>query len=339
MKDPGDAGVPLPASGGRVVVVGAGMAGLTAAHALQGAGHAVKVVDKGRSVGGRLATRRIGDATVDHGAQFFTVRTAPFADFVDAAIADGVVEEWCRGFGPEADGHPRYRVAGGMNALAKRAAVGVDVRVGTTVTRLRPTPFGWQVDHTAGSLHADAVVLTAPVPQSLSLLRSSRIGLDDPATMARLEGLTYHPTLALLVVLDRPVEIGHVGAIQQPDGPFGFVADNKAKGVSAVPALTFHADHDHSRALWNFHPDDAMCQLLKRARPWLGSARVVDARLKRWRYAQPTAPLDEPFMHATVGGRPLTFAGDAFAGSKVEGAFTSGRAAALGLLGQGRSGG
>ncbi|MSO32728.1 MAG: FAD-dependent oxidoreductase, partial [Ilumatobacteraceae bacterium] len=59
----------------RVVVVGAGIAGLTAARALSHAGHSVIVLDKGRSVGGRMATRRIGDATVDHGAQFFTVRS------------------------------------------------------------------------------------------------------------------------------------------------------------------------------------------------------------------------------------------------------------------------
>ena len=48
----------------RVTVVGAGIAGLTAARALDG-NHDVVVLDRGRSVGGRLATRRMGDA-VDH---------------------------------------------------------------------------------------------------------------------------------------------------------------------------------------------------------------------------------------------------------------------------------
>jgi len=53
----------------RVVVIGAGLAGLMSAQQLQESGHDVVVLDKGKSPGGRLATRRIGDATLDHGAQ------------------------------------------------------------------------------------------------------------------------------------------------------------------------------------------------------------------------------------------------------------------------------
>ena len=55
------------------------------------AGHEVVVLDKGRSPGGRLATRRIGEATLDHGAQFFTVRSDAFAARVDRWEADGSV--------------------------------------------------------------------------------------------------------------------------------------------------------------------------------------------------------------------------------------------------------
>ena len=63
----------------RVAIVGAGLAGLMAGRTLAEAGHEVVLLDKGRSPGGRLATRRIGAATLDHGAQFFTVRSEAFA--------------------------------------------------------------------------------------------------------------------------------------------------------------------------------------------------------------------------------------------------------------------
>ena len=55
-----------------VLIVGAGMSGMAAASDLVRAGRKVLVVDKGRGIGGRMATRRVGDAVFDHGAQFIT---------------------------------------------------------------------------------------------------------------------------------------------------------------------------------------------------------------------------------------------------------------------------
>ena len=60
------------------IVIGAGIAGLLAARTLQEHGLRVTVLDKGRGVGGRMATRRIGSAVFDHGAQFFTARDPQF---------------------------------------------------------------------------------------------------------------------------------------------------------------------------------------------------------------------------------------------------------------------
>ena len=99
------------------VVIGAGIAGLMAAARLADHGRSVLVLDKSRGVGGRMATRRIGGAVCDHGAQFFTQRTRGFHSFLEDAVRDDAVVEWCRGFsrdgsiaadGPAvADGHPR----------------------------------------------------------------------------------------------------------------------------------------------------------------------------------------------------------------------------------------
>jgi renalase len=50
-----------------VLIIGAGMSGAVAASEFAKAGLRVMVLDKGRCVGGRMATRRIGDAVFDHG--------------------------------------------------------------------------------------------------------------------------------------------------------------------------------------------------------------------------------------------------------------------------------
>ena len=63
-----------------------------AARELAEAGVEVTVLDKGESVGGRMATRRIGEAVFDHGAQFFTVRGERFCGgFWAARVADGTI--------------------------------------------------------------------------------------------------------------------------------------------------------------------------------------------------------------------------------------------------------
>src|SRR4051794_8010847 len=83
------------------LVVGAGVAGLLAARALQRRGVRVVVVDRGGVPGGRLETRRLGPAVADSGAQFFTARDGRFRQLVEAWLRDGVAEVWCDGFADE----------------------------------------------------------------------------------------------------------------------------------------------------------------------------------------------------------------------------------------------
>jgi predicted NAD/FAD-dependent oxidoreductase len=315
----------------RVGIVGAGLAGLVAGRDLAARGHDVVLFDKGRSPGGRLATRRIGGATVDHGAQFFTVRSEAFAARVHEWQLTGLVVEWCRGFGPAPDGYPRYRVTGGMNALAKELARPLDVRTSSRVFALRPTAAGatrppWAIVTDDGAAtDVDAAVVTCPVPQSFSLV------VDSGATLPTvLRSTDYDRTLALLAVLDGPSAVPPPGGVQQPDDTFTFVADNEAKGLSDLPALTLHANPEWSAAWWDRPSDEAHAALRALATPWLGASAIVASQLKRWRFATPRAIWPDPCWVAE-GVPPLVLAGDAFAGPRVEGAALSGAAAAAAL--------
>lgn len=310
----------------RIAVVGAGVSGLVAAGRLA-RDHEVIVLDKGRSVGGRLATRRIGDAVLDHGAQFFTVRGDDFRAQVDDWVARGLAHVWCHGFGPDGDGYPRYVGSAGMNSLARDLAAGLDCRPNRLVFTLRRQEEGWDVvidDGTA--IAADAVVLTAPVVQSWALLVQSE-ALDVPEELFRCE---YHRTIGLLTVLDRPSKVPDPGGVQldpaDAAAPFGFVGDNQAKGVSPVPAVTFHATQPWSREHWDDDADTLRTALLQRAAPFVGGAEVLDAQVKKWRFAGPVTPWPEPCW--VDEEHRVVLAGDLFAGPKVEGAFNSGVAAA-----------
>lgn len=312
-----------------MIVVGAGLAGLVAARDLARRGVDVVVFDKGRGVGGRMATRRIdtaeGTAVFDHGAQFFTARSDSFRALVSGWERDGVVYEWCRGFG-DTDGHPRYAVRGGMASLTKHLARDIDVRTSTLVFSVTPGADGWSVTLDDGSRHdADAVILTCPVPQSYSLVANTSIELPTELVMT-----DYERTLGVLAVLDRPSAVPAPGGWQNPDDVFSWVGDNQQKGVSEVPALTLHANPTWSAAQWDAPHDDTHRLLLDVARDYIGDARVIESQFKKWRFATPMKVW--PDTHWSDPSGTLVLAGDAFAGPKVEGAVTSGLSAAHSLI-------
>lgn len=309
----------------KVVVIGAGIAGLVAARELQANNVDVSLVDKGRSVGGRLATRRIGDARLDHGAQFFTVRTPAFRTRVDDWVERGIVHVWNHGFDSD-DGHPRYVGSAGMNSLAKDLAIGLDIETSTMAFTVRDVDaeHRWQVVIDDGTVRpADAVILTSPIPQSLALLVDA--GVDFDGSPMRTE---YDRTVGLLVTLDRPAPLPASGGVQSDDGFFSFIGDNASKGISSFPAVTFHANATWSEEHWD--DDDLLDQLRTAAIPLLGDASIVEAQLKKWRLATPRTIWPDPCW--TTGDGTIVLAGDAFAGPKVEGAHNSGLAAAHALL-------
>jgi predicted NAD/FAD-dependent oxidoreductase len=322
-----------------VAIIGAGIAGLLAARTLRDAGMNVVVLDKGRGVGGRLATRRVGEARFDHGAQFFTVRSTAFEERNEHWQREGVSRVWCHGFGASPDGHPRFVGAEGMTSLAKDLAAGVDVRSDHQVTAIVRTDDGWRIelapvpatDVPATAVTAAAVISTAPVPQTLALLSAGHVQLM-PAAAEALDRIRYSPVLAAMAVLDQPSAVPAPGGVQLNDGPFTWVGDNQAKGISVIPAVTLHSNPVVAEQLWNEPADVALAQLLAQGADWLGDGTVVDSSLHRWRYAQPTVLHPERHLMAVDGASPVACAGDAFGEARVEGAALSGWAAAEAIL-------
>ncbi len=311
----------------RVVVIGAGMAGLTAARLIAASGHDVTVLDKGRRPGGRMATRHMsGGALADHGAQFFTVRSESFSTVVDGWLAEGAVHEWCRGFSSE-DGHPRFAVANGMAALASRMSAGLDVRSSVHVDAVRSAGYHWSVTWpatergAAGLIDADVIVLTPPAPQSAALV----------AGEAMIPDLAYEPMISLLVALDGRPSVPIPGGAQLSDDPtWSWVGDNVAKRVSTVPAVTLHTRADVAVSRWEEKDEFLTRDLVQAAAAWIKPAQITDVQLHRWRYATPVELQPEPCLVKADGC--LVFAGDAFGGPRIEGAFRSGLAAADAVL-------
>lgn len=321
------------------VIIGAGMAGLTAASHLNQNNQRVIVLDKGRSVGGRTATRRFDGGRFDHGAQYFTVRDARFQTMVDGWLADSVIRVWGHGF-PKADGtppggeHPRYRGADGMTAMAKALSAPLDVHTNTRVTALEAGPDGWRVYATdtrtdeTRIVRGRSLLLTPPAEQSLALLAGVALPAD---VVSALQHIEYNPCFAVLATLESASAVPAPGGVFMPGEPISWIADNQQKGISDTPTVTIHAGPTFTRDHYNDDPDQIAATLIDAARDVIGPANVIDYQIQRWRYSQPITLHPEKTLF-TAQPALLAFAGDAFNGARIEGAVLSGLAAADTLL-------
>jgi len=315
------------------LIIGAGISGLLLARRLHDAGQQVTVLEKGRGFGGRMATRRIGDARLDHGAQYFTVRTPEFQAVVDLLLEQRTVREWFRTMPQDTapDGYPRYIGANGMSDIAKALAAGLDVRRECRALELRAGNAGWTVNTDAAEpIFARQLVITAPVPQALELLETADVAFPD-GVREKLLAVRYERGLAVMALLDGPSGLPGFGGLKTPEAePLAWLADNQMKGISPqVPAVTLHASARFADEHWD-SPDEIRGPLLiAAARPFLTS-EVSQYHCHRWGYTLPVTSYGEPFLHLPEAR--LMLAGDGFGGPRVEGAATSGLAAADRLL-------
>jgi predicted NAD/FAD-dependent oxidoreductase len=340
----------------RTIIIGAGIAGLVAARSLQAGGRDVLVLDKGRGVGGRMATRRIGGAAYDHGAQFISVRDQRFDRMIREWIDAGVAGLWCHGFAdgltgdgslltagadggrnphtPARDGHPRYRGVPGMTAIPKYLAQDLQIRTQARAVRVQRDAESWVAVLDGGEkLAAASIVLTPPVPQTLALLATGSVALE-PGPRSELEAIEYAPCLVLLGRVSEPVPLPDPGVLRFPGGDVEWIADNGRKGLSeTVDTLTIHCGAEFSGTYYD-HEDSRVFELINERLAAIFGRTVAwepEWQVKRWRFSRPLAPLQTGCWTA---GLPegIVIAGDAFAGARVEGAALSGLAAAETLL-------
>ncbi|MFU8825491.1 NAD(P)/FAD-dependent oxidoreductase [Yoonia sp.] len=300
-----------------VIVIGAGITGLSAAGKLAKAGRDVVVLDKGRGIGGRVATRRAAGLHFDHGAQYVSPKGDAFAAVVDDLAGTGHVAGW------------QDKIVGtpGMSALAKGLGAGLVVRQDALVTALMRQGAGWQVQVGDQMLDASHVIVTVPAPQIAAI-----IGADHPLA-ASLGNVAYAPNLTLMAAVDGPAPFT---TMRYPDADLAWIAQDSSKPSRPQGATAWVAQASHAFSATHLERDkDAIADLmlpllLDRLDAAPGQVRYASAH--RWRYAQVTRALGQPFLRSDDA--TLYLGGDWCLGPLVEDAWTSGTAMADDLLAQ-----
>jgi len=316
----------------RIAVIGAGMAGLACARALLDAGFKPVVFDKGRSPGGRLATRRLDDSiSFDHGAQYVTAHGDAFRATLATIIEHGAAARWhpttTNGIDPAAEdwitGTP------GMNALAKPLAAGLDLHAACEVASVKREGAGWRI-RTAGNAageYFDIVVSTVPVPQARRLFGAERNiaqAMDD---------VTMAPCWALMLVCAAPAA-GVPDVLQTDSETLSWLSRNNSKPGrdSARECWVAHATTHWSSHHLELEREPAAALLVAAVQQILGDAipRVERAIAHRWRYARTVKALGRPCLASEDG--TLFLGGDWALGARIECAFDSGSAIAQAII-------
>lgn len=316
------------------MIVGAGIAGLTAARALHQRGLPCLVLDKSRGVGGRCASRSVDGWPMDHGPPFLHGDDPDFVAALTHLLPNNARLLPLYG-GPgalkttEIGLPPAYAWAptAGNTALPKALAEALTLRLKVRVTGLAYlAQGGWQVQLEEGPpLHADALILALPWEQAQALLMPWPELCPPPSEQPP----ASEPCMSLMArYAATPDCPWHLWAPSE-GGPLAVIVnDGRKRAAGCPPQLVLH-----SRAAWAAMqaevPTEICIQsMLAAACDSLGATwpgQPLQVQLQRWRYA--TRPANDP-EHGPLR-RPeaqLALIGDAWGpGRGLQAAWRSGQ--------------
>ena len=321
-----------------VAIVGAGMSGLMAARTLADQGLRVRVFEKSRGPGGRMATRRTGEYAFDHGAQYFTARDERFGRSVESWSEEGLVARWEGRIGvakngtlaPKNSQTERYVGTPRMSGLTRHLAGGLDLGYTTRVGQILRDGKRWALADAEGETLGtfDVVLVTTPPEQAVPLLA------EAPALARQAAAVEMLPCWAVMAVFEQTLPVPFDGLFVH-DAPVAWAARNSSKpGRPAPESWVLHAAPAWSREHLEADPQTIPGPLLTAffEATGLDPAEPAFAQAHRWRYSMAAEPLEAGCLWDA--GLRIGVCGDWCHTSRIEGAFLSGMAAAGRVLEQ-----
>ncbi|MFB9145186.1 NAD(P)/FAD-dependent oxidoreductase [Halomonas alkalicola] len=323
-------------------IIGAGIAGLACARALDAAGLPVTLFDKARGAGGRMSSRRLPEAVLDLGAQFFSVRDPAFRRAVAAWRKAGCIAPWPTSLWSAQEGRwarheddlERLCGAPRMSAVTRHLAEGLTLQAATRIERLEGSAGAWQLVDEHGAHHGPfaRVVISTPSPQAHPL-----VAPHDATLAEACEGVIQRPCWAAWALFDAPLPAlpgvdADWQAVRLADARLRFVTRNQLKpGRQAQgESLSLLANLEWSEARLEDSPEtvvEALLEAFQQALPEgvrLPAPSALGAH--RWRYAQPDvfATGEAVNRDYRLSASGLALCGDGWRGPRVEDAWLSG---------------
>jgi renalase len=335
-----------------VAIIGAGMAGLVCARILNQAGYQVVLCDKSRGLGGRLATRRLGNTHADHGVCYFKPKGDVFRDFVADLCDRQILNRWTTTIHRldsqgelEPIEHQYYASPTGATAVAKHLVQGLNLDLNQRIIKLERSASHWQLTSEQGKTWtAKSVVIAIPAPQAVDLLVTC---LDERVQdwIPVIQAVEFSPCIAAIAAYATSTQtaiadLNLQGIICQDDPVLGWIGFDSTKQMAPQqPALILQSNAQfaaqHFAEVEQIEDlADALTQMGNRLcdraatllnQPWIQTPEFI--QVHRWRYAFALNPRSEKVLEILTA--PLLLCtGDWCGGDRVEDAFLAGIASA-----------
>ncbi|MBE9042482.1 FAD-dependent oxidoreductase [Oscillatoriales cyanobacterium LEGE 11467] len=346
-----------------VVVVGAGIAGLTCARQLAHSGYRVALVEKSRGVGGRAATRRLPGNRADLGVPYLKDRGRLLSGFVGVLRDRQILRGWSdrayfwdveRSCLTPQPAEPLYIAPDGMSAIGKFLATDLEIWFDRRACTLTPCEGGWTLGLDAPRNRADfpfeitarALVIAIPAPQAIALLETQAGAF--PQMLDNLKAIEYDPCFTVIAAYPPSQQSrferydgGGTGTLPLP-GAIDFPHhrdlrwmgnDSSKRANPSQPVFVLHSSPGFARKhLEENDLEPIGKQLLRSVEALFGLGLDTPQLMQvhRWRYAFARSPLSQDCL-GTSDPFPLVCCGDGFGNAPtqpVETALRSGASAA-----------
>jgi renalase len=282
------------------LIVGAGVAGLHLAQTLKLQKKSCFILEKSKGVGGRVASRRIENLGLDHGAPYLEKSFWDSTSLVHEVISDS--------FG--------FYLPGGMNRVTKVMSEDLLIEKNKRVTFIQAQKEKWLLKTEDGEeFLANQVVLTAPLPQSIELLEQNGF--------SKIPSVTYTKAIMGLFILEDEVKI----STQMIDGHSLIPMTVRSLHPKGIVLRANPSVSENSFELSEAEGLKVLHQILQSVFKFNPKIKIQEYR--KWKYVFPKEVLNCPFLEVAPS---LYLIGDAFISPDAKGSLLSAEALASHLM-------
>ncbi len=274
----------------KVIIIGAGAAGLTCAKRLIENGFEVSIFDKSRGLGGRMASRRIKNGGFNHGASvipdFRNQKTVPehLKNLLETAVEKKVLISQGNAFTPFA----------GMKTFTSYLSEGIDVQKDSELISVTPANSGIELQlNNASKMQVNEafLIFAIPQPQLLALLQN-----HFPEIFILVQPAKMYASVTGLFAFDKKILFDH--SLLENERIYSFHENSRIGQHFIHDCWTIHSKNSYGKKLSHLDKTKIKDHLFNEFKQLvsINLPQPVYAEGHRWRYGFTKKALDKNFI-------------------------------------------